>query len=146
MSQRKKVAIKNVDEDYIAHHQAFKKERKQYLCSGQWTLRENETCLRFLKANKKLFVDEYVKRGVRPFTKLAATLKMRTPEQCRSHFQKFEVKNDNHIDSIINRLESKIEELKEKAQNKSCERKVKQRKRLSKTKETKEECVPLEKT
>lgn len=60
-------------------------------------------------ANKEHFENERMRRKEKVFYRLSKILKRRTPDQCRSHHQKLQIKYNENLDLIIEEIKTKIE-------------------------------------
>lgn len=83
------------------------------LSTGVWGLEENQVYLAFIQENRDDFTSEQARRRRKVFYRLSKLLKKRTPDQCRSHHQKLQLKFRDDIDRIIEHL---AEELRVKAE------------------------------
>jgi actin-like ATPase involved in cell morphogenesis len=82
---------------------------KKKLRIGNWAPEENLIYLKFLQGNKKDFVSEQERRKNKVFYRLSKILKKRTPDQCRSHHQKLQMKYEDDIEEIIQSIRRKLE-------------------------------------
>lgn len=73
---------------------------------GVWSCQENKIYLEFLRKNKNDFASEVARRSSKVFYYLSKALKKRTPDQCRSHHQKLQMRISN-IEDIIAYVERK---------------------------------------
>lgn len=55
------------------------------------------------------FNSEYNRRRLKVFLRLSKILKKRTPDQCRSHHQKLQIKFNDDLPSILRELNRKIQ-------------------------------------
>ena len=65
--------------------------------------------LRFLIDNRSDFTSEAERRKKKVFYRLSKILRKRTPDQCRSHHQKLQMKFEEKIDKIIECMKIKLE-------------------------------------
>ena len=86
-------------------------ERKRVL-SGSWTTDETRLYMNFLDHYHKKFGCEEKRRKCTIFNRLSKAINTRTPDQCRSHHQKMQLKYgsiDNIVESLRRRLEEEAE-------------------------------------
>lgn len=76
---------------------------------GEWSYQENQVYLQFMIDNIIEFSTESARRRARVFFRLSKILKRRTPDQCRSHHQKLQIKFKDDLVAIINEVYRKIQ-------------------------------------
>ena len=82
--------------------------KKKYL-AGTWSAWENYVYLRFMGDNHNQFLTERERRRCKVFFRLAKILKKRTPDQCRSHHQKLQIKFKDNLKTIMGVVQRKIQ-------------------------------------
>ena len=85
------------------------KVNKKRIQTGGWSAAENQTYLNFMIDNINDFVSEKSRRNSKVFYRLSKILKRRTPDQCRSHHQKLQMKYHEDLNSIIDEVFRKIQ-------------------------------------
>ena len=85
------------------------KPNKKKLRIGAWTTQENQIYLNFILQNIPDFASEKDRRSSKVFHRLSKILKKRTPDQCRSHHQKLQMKHGDNIQAIIEEIKRKIQ-------------------------------------
>jgi plasmid maintenance system antidote protein VapI len=93
------------------YHQIKKmglKPSKKKLRVGGWSSKENAVYLEFMRNNISDFTTEKARRTTKVFFRLSKILKKRTPDQCRSHHQKLQMKHKDDIYEIMNEVQIKI--------------------------------------
>ena len=73
----------------------------------QWKIRQEEKFLQFMIKNRNIFEDREERRTKKIFKQMGKFIGSRSPEQCRSHHQKYEQRCDC-FDNIIHYLTQKI--------------------------------------
>ena len=58
--------------------------------------------------NSQDFISETSRRKTKVFYRLSKILKRRTPDQCRSHHQKLQLKYKKNLKAIIDEIERKV--------------------------------------
>lgn len=84
--------------------------KESRVCSGSWSLEENKLYLRFMLENKSDLETEKNRRRTKVFYRLSKVLKKRTPDQCRSHHQKLQIKYNDQLPLILEAVRQKIVE------------------------------------
>lgn len=77
------------------------KPSKKKLRVGGWSGKENAVYLNFMRENVDDFTTEKARRTTKVFFRLSKILKKRTPDQCRSHHQKLQMKHQDNIYEIM---------------------------------------------
>lgn len=77
------------------------KPNKKKLRVGGWSSRENTIYLHFMRHNIEDFRTEKTRRTTKVFFRLSKILKKRTPDQCRSHHQKLQMKHKDDVEAIM---------------------------------------------
>ena len=85
------------------------KPNKKKLRIGGWSTQENQIYLNFVVQNVDDFATEKARRTLKVFHRLSKILKKRTPDQCRSHHQKLQMKHGDNIEAIIEEIKRKIQ-------------------------------------
>lgn len=84
------------------------KPNKRKLRVGGWSSRENTIYLHFMRHNLDDFRTEKSRRTTKVFFRLSKILKKRTPDQCRSHHQKLQMKHKDDVEAIMEEIQMKI--------------------------------------
>ena len=84
------------------------KPSKSKITVGEWNYQENQIYLQFMIENINDFLTEKSRRKTKVFFRLSKILKKRTPDQCRSHHQKLQLKYKDDLYSIIGEVHKKI--------------------------------------
>jgi hypothetical protein len=93
------------------YHQIKKlglKVNKKRFSTGGWSARENQVYLQFMVENAQDFLTEKSRRKTKVFFRLSKILRKRTPDQCRSHHQKLQLKYRDDLYAIISEVDRKI--------------------------------------
>jgi hypothetical protein len=85
------------------------KPSKSKITVGEWNYQENQIYLQFMIENINDFLTEKSRRKTKVFFRLSKILKKRTPDQCRSHHQKLQLKYKDDLYSIIGEVHKKIQ-------------------------------------
>lgn len=85
------------------------KVNKSKITVGEWKYYENQLYLQFIVDNFQDFTTEQLRRRTKVFYRLSKILKKRTPDQCRSHHQKLQLKYNNNLYAIIAEIQKKIQ-------------------------------------
>lgn len=94
------------------YHQAKKmgyQINKSKFKVGEWSYQENQVYLQFMIDNSLEFRSESARRRSKVFYRLSKILKKRTPDQCRSHHQKLQIKFKDDLHSIVTEVYRKIQ-------------------------------------
>ena len=94
------------------YHQIKKlglKINKKKISTGGWSPNENQTYLQFMLENTEDFLSEKTRRKKKVFYRLSKILKKRTPDQCRSHHQKLQLRYKDDLMAIISEVQRKIQ-------------------------------------
>jgi len=59
--------------------------------------------------NTRDFLTEKTRRKTKVFYRLSKIMRKRTPDQCRSHHQKLQLKYDDDLYAIMNEVQRKIQ-------------------------------------
>lgn len=70
---------------------------------------ENQIYLKFMMENINDFMTEKARRTTKVFYRLSKILKRRTPDQCRSHHQKLQMKYQDDLNGIMQEVLRKIQ-------------------------------------
>ena len=100
------------DSFYPEHHQIKKlglKPNSKRIKNGGWSPYENHLYLRFMLRNYQDFQSERARRRNKVFYRLSKILRRRTPDQCRSHHQKLQLKHGDDLPAIIKEIQRKIQ-------------------------------------
>lgn len=84
------------------------KVNKNKLLTGAWNSRENFIYLKFMVDNTEDFRTETNRRKTKVFFRLSKILKKRTPDQCRSHHQKLQLKYKDDLNAIMKEVQTKV--------------------------------------
>jgi hypothetical protein len=104
--RRRKIGekLKSESESYEPEFHQMKKYglpiKENRVSSGSWNLHENRLYLKFMRDHRADFETEKNRRRTKVFYRLSKVLKKRTPDQCRSHHQKLQIKYNDEIDRI----------------------------------------------
>lgn len=114
MLKKKGEILKKSDEESFEpeYHQIKKmgiKVNKTKITVGEWNYQENQVYLQFMIDNTADFLSERTRRKTKVFYRLSKILKKRTPDQCRSHHQKLQLKYKDDLFSIIGEVHRKIQ-------------------------------------
>ena len=82
---------------------------KKRVMSGSWTHDETRLYMNFLDHYRKKFGCEEKRRKCTIFNRLSEAINTRTPDQCRSHHQKMQLKYGS-LESIVDSLRQRLEE------------------------------------
>jgi predicted NodU family carbamoyl transferase len=94
------------------YHQIKKlglKPNSKKIKSGGWSPYENSLYLRFILKHLQEFETERGRRRNKVFYRLSKILRRRTPDQCRSHHQKLQLKHGENLAAIISEVQRKIQ-------------------------------------
>ena len=84
------------------------KVNKDKLLTGAWNSKENYVYLKFMAQNAEDFKTETNRRKSKVFFRLSKILKKRTPDQCRSHHQKLQLKYNDNLALIMKEVQTKV--------------------------------------
>jgi len=82
--------------------------KESRVSSGSWSLDENRLYLKFMLDNRIDFETEKNRRRTKVFYRLSKVLRKRTPDQCRSHHQKLQIKYNDSLPRILEAVRQKI--------------------------------------
>lgn len=74
---------------------------------GSWNKEEEQNFIDFMRLKREIFESKELRRSERIFCQMTKFLKSRSSEQCRSHYQKYELKFLT-FDNIVAHIEDKI--------------------------------------
>lgn len=100
------------DSFYPEYHQIKKlglKPNSKKIKNGGWSPYENHLYLRFMLRNYQDFETERGRRRNKVFYRLSKILRRRTPDQCRSHHQKLQMKHGDNLPAIVREIQQKIQ-------------------------------------
>jgi hypothetical protein len=85
------------------------KPSKNKIKTGGWSARENHIYLSFMMQNTQDFMTEKSRRKTKVFYRLSKVMQKRTPDQCRSHHQKLQLKFHDNLYAIMSEVKRKIQ-------------------------------------
>lgn len=109
LRSRKKSDEESFEPEYHQIKKLGMKVNKKRYSAGSWSSSENYIYYCFMRSNYNDFLTERERRKRKVFFRLSQILKRRTPDQCRSHHQKLQLKFNDDLPTIMNEVNKKIQ-------------------------------------